>query len=70
MEDAEDPEEARPVFRALRGLREDLNRSGEGPPLTGLSMGMSGDFEVAVEEGASHLRIGTALVGEIRAPGR
>lgn len=60
---AEDPEAARPVFRALRQLRDDLNERGDGPPLTCLSMGMSGDFVVAVEEGATHLRIGTALVG-------
>ena len=60
---AEDPEAARPVFRTLRQLRDDLNERGDGPPLTGLSMGMSGDFVVAVEEGATHLRIGTALVG-------
>jgi hypothetical protein len=53
----------RPVFRALRELRDELNRTGDGPPLQGLSMGMSGDYEVAVEEGATHLRIGTALVG-------
>lgn len=61
----EDPEEVRPVFRALRQLRDDLNRTGDGPPLMGLSMGMSGDYEVAVEEGATHLRIGTALTGAI-----
>jgi len=61
---AEDPEQARPVFRALRELRDDLNADGSGPPLLGLSMGMSGDFAVAVEEGATHLRLGTALVGQ------
>lgn len=66
----EDPEEARPVFRALRELREDLNRTGDGPPLRFLSMGMSGDFEVALEEGATHVRIGTALVGPIAPKGR
>lgn len=60
---AEDPEQARPHFRALRQLRDDLNAAGDGPPLAGLSMGMSGDFEVAVEEGATHVRIGTALLG-------
>jgi len=59
---AEDPEQARPHFRALRQLRDDLNAAGDGPPLAGLSMGMSGDFEVAVEEGATHVRIGTALL--------
>ncbi len=54
---------ARPVFRALRELRDDLSRTGDGPPLECLSMGMSGDYGIAVEEGATHLRIGTALVG-------
>ncbi len=58
-----DPEAARPHFRALRQLRADLNAAGDGPPLAGLSMGMSGDFEIAVEEGATHVRIGTALLG-------
>ncbi len=53
----------RPVFRALRELLLDLNRAGDGPPLRALSMGMSGDYETAVEEGATHVRIGTALVG-------
>ena len=59
-----DPQRARPVFAALRELRDELNRFGDGPPLSGLSMGMSGDYAVAVEEGATHVRIGTALVGE------
>jgi len=66
----EDPEAARPHFRALRELRDALDRTGDGPPLRGLSMGMSGDFEVAVEEGATHVRIGTALIGERTPPGR
>ncbi len=60
----------RPSFRALRQLRDDLNRAGDGPPLRGLSMGMSGDYEVAVEEGATHVRIGTALVGARTPPAR
>ncbi len=63
----DDPEAARPVFRGLRQIRDDLNRRGDGPPLSALSMGMSGDFEVAVEEGATHLRIGTLLLGAIAA---
>jgi len=58
-----DPEAARPHFRALRELRDDLDALGVAPPLRALSMGMSADFEVAVEEGATHVRIGTALVG-------
>ncbi len=60
----------RPAFRALRELRDDLNRKGDAPPLRALSMGMSGDYEVAVEEGATHVRIGTALVGARTPPGR
>lgn len=60
---AEDPEEVRPVFRSLRLLRDDLRgRVGEG--FCELSMGMSGDFEVAIEEGATIVRIGRALFGE------
>jgi hypothetical protein len=59
---SDDPEAARPVFRALRELRDDLNRTGDGPPLRLLSMGMSGDYEVAVAEGATHVRIGSALL--------
>lgn len=50
----DDPEQARPVFRRLRALRDRLG-------LLELSMGMSGDFEVAVEEGATYVRIGSAL---------
>ena len=59
---AENPEEARPHFRRLRELREDLTkRLGLGLPV--LSMGMSHDFEVAIEEGATEVRVGTALFG-------
>jgi hypothetical protein len=57
----EDPEEVRPFFRKLRLLRDAL--CGEGFPLTELSMGMTHDFEIAVEEGATLVRIGTALFG-------
>ena len=53
------PERARPYFAELRRLRDKL-----GLPLPELSMGMSGDFEVAVEEGATLVRIGTALFGK------
>lgn len=60
----EDAEQTRPVFRALRLLRDDINaQSLTDRPLTELSMGMSGDFEVAVEEGATWVRLGTVLVG-------
>jgi PLP dependent protein len=57
-----DPERARAVFR---GLREFRGRCEEklGAPLPHLSMGMSGDFEVAIEEGATLVRIGTAIFG-------
>lgn len=62
--DTDNPEETRPVFRGLRELRDKLNASGlPGKQLTELSMGMSGDFEVAVEEGATWVRLGTLLVG-------
>jgi len=54
-----DPEEIRPVFRKLRELRDSLG-------LKHLSMGMTDDFEVAIEEGASMLRIGRAIFGERR----
>ncbi len=57
-----DPEAARPFFRALRELRDRLEREGCGP-LPELSMGMTGDFEVAVEEGATLVRVGTAIFG-------
>ena len=59
---APDPERARPFFRRLRELR-DRWRLQSGIPLEELSMGMSGDFEVAVEEGATWVRIGSALFG-------
>jgi pyridoxal phosphate enzyme (YggS family) len=62
----DDPERARPYFLKLRELRDDLSRR-IGGPLPILSMGMSHDFEVAIEEGAAEIRIGTALFGERRA---
>ena len=57
-----DPESARPWFAALRNLRDDLERD-SGVPLPCLSMGMSGDFETAIEEGATHIRVGSAIFG-------
>jgi pyridoxal phosphate enzyme (YggS family) len=57
------PEKARPYFQKLRGLKGDCEKI-LGAPLPHLSMGMSGDFEVAIEEGATLVRIGTALFGE------
>jgi PLP dependent protein len=59
-----DPEEARPVFRSLRALRDWARDSCPGTGFKELSMGMSGDFEVAIEEGATMVRIGRALFGE------
>ena len=57
-----DPEASRPVFKALRRLRDQLQND-TGIPLPHLSMGMSGDFAVAVEEGATLVRVGTAIFG-------
>jgi uncharacterized pyridoxal phosphate-containing UPF0001 family protein len=53
--------EARPSFAALRGLRDRLDATGVAPPLRHLSMGMSADYEVAIEEGATIVRVGKAL---------
>jgi hypothetical protein len=62
-----DPADARPHFRHLRELR-DRWRDETGLPLRELSMGMSHDFEVAVEEGATLVRLGAAIFGERRRP--
>jgi len=59
----EDPEKSRPFFAALRALREDLEARA-GVPLPELSMGMSGDFEPAIAEGATIVRVGSAIFGE------
>lgn len=59
---AEDPGEARPFFRALKTLRDTLQEQA-GQALPELSMGMSHDFEIAVEEGATWIRVGTLLFG-------
>ncbi len=61
---AADPEDVRPVFRALRGLRDDLARQYPLLSWRHLSMGMTDDFEVAIEEGATLVRIGRAIFGE------
>lgn len=63
---AEDPEKVRPWFAQLRELR-DRWREETGFALEELSMGMSHDFEVAIEEGATWIRVGTALFGERKA---
>jgi len=58
------PEKARPYFTALRDLRDQIQKVFPGVVLNELSMGMTGDFEVAIEEGATLVRIGTAIFGE------
>jgi pyridoxal phosphate enzyme (YggS family) len=58
----ETSDRARPGFARLRELRDEIARR-LGRPLPELSMGMSGDYEVAVEEGATMVRVGTALFG-------
>ena len=60
---AESPEAARPAFARLRTLRDALRAEPGGAGLCELSMGMSGDFEVAIEEGATMVRVGTAIFG-------
>ncbi len=61
----EDAEEARGYFRRLREIREGINHARTSEHhLTELSMGMSHDFEVAIEEGATMVRVGTAIFGE------
>ena len=60
---SENPEDARPYFRRLRELRDAMEKE-LGIGLPRLSMGMSGDYEVAVEEGATWVRLGTVLFGE------
>ena len=63
----DNPEAARPHFAALRKLKE-LLECRFGGPLQHLSMGMSGDFEAAIEEGATLVRVGTSLFGERQRP--
>ena len=59
---SDDPEASRAAFLALRALRDRLAQE-LGAPLPVLSMGMSGDFEVAIACGATHVRVGTAIFG-------
>ena len=64
-----DPEGSRKWFRLLRKLRDDLARGPDWPDFGGqLSMGMSNDFDIAIEEGATHVRVGTSLFGPRPAP--
>ncbi len=58
------PEKVRPYFSALRNLRDQIRKALPGVVLDELSMGMTGDFEVAIAEGATLVRIGTAIFGE------
>lgn len=60
---SEDPGAARPFFSALRRLRDDLQQQ-TGTPLPELSMGMSGDFEAAIAEGSTLVRVGSAIFGD------
>jgi len=65
----EDPQQARPYFRKLRELRDKLAlRKLPGVSMDTLSMGMSHDFEVAIEEGSTYVRVGTAIFGERTTP--
>lgn len=61
---ASDPEQARPYFRALRELRDELQQRFPQTDWRHLSMGMTDDFEVAIEEGATMVRMGRAIFGE------
>jgi pyridoxal phosphate enzyme (YggS family) len=63
---AANPEEVRHEFRRLREIRDRQRMAHPEMPLTFLSMGMSGDFEVAIEEGATHVRLGRIVFGERR----
>jgi uncharacterized pyridoxal phosphate-containing UPF0001 family protein len=59
-----DMEETRPVFRGLRALRDTLcAEASSGRDLRVLSMGMTNDYPVAIEEGATHIRVGRAIFG-------
>ena len=64
----DEPEQVRPIFRQLRTLRDQLVADHPGVFLPELSMGMSGDFPVAIEEGATLVRIGRAIFGERPTP--
>jgi len=67
---SEDPESARPYFAQLRNLRDQLAKRWPSFDLSQLSMGMSGDFAVAIEEGSTCVRIGTALFGKRAYPAK
>ena len=59
------PEENRPIFRTLKQLSVDIaNKNIDNVSMSILSMGMTGDYEVAIEEGATYVRVGTGIFGE------
>ena len=61
----DDPETNREFFKKLRDLSVDIDRQSiDNVSMHTLSMGMTGDFEVAIEEGATHIRVGTAIFGK------
>ena len=59
-----DEKETKGAFRGLRELKERLNSEIKNAPLTELSMGMSGDFKIAIQEGSTMVRLGTVLFGK------
>lgn len=60
----DDQDQIRSCFRSLRELRDQVQKLNQpNAPCTELSMGMSNDFEIAIEEGATYIRIGSSLVG-------
>ena len=62
---SDNPENSRPYFSELRNLRDDIIKAGiDGIQMEELSMGMTDDFEIAIEEGATIVRIGRAIFGE------
>ncbi len=64
-----DPEDARVAFRSLRALRDTLVEANPSHSLPILSMGMSNDYPIAIEEGATHIRVGRALFAGLPSPG-
>ena len=61
----ENPEENREIFRKIKQLSVDIKHKNiDNVDMSVLSMGMTGDYEVAIEEGATHVRVGTGIFGE------
>lgn len=60
----ENPEDTRPIFRVAHALYEDMKQYFQPEQIQYLSMGMTHDFEIAIEEGANVVRVGTAIFGE------